>query len=485
MSPHRNTSPLSDRLASLGLSPASLLVIGLMVVSAALLALSHRPPRTGRVMWTFAQHHKSMYDPLVAQWNREREPKIDIQLLSRTALERRMLSAFMSETPVADLIEAERQPAASAFRGPIDSIGFVDLTDRLKADGLLDTVPPASFGPWTSRERIFGLPHDVHPVMLLYRADLVEAAGVDLSKVETWDDFFVAMKPLMQDTDGDGLPDRYPLAVWPTENDKLEPLILQAGGGFIDTATNRPIIASEINAKVLATVVSWAVGPDRVSEFVEDFSAAGNALKVQGRAVAYLAPDWMCNVWRNELPQMAGKLKVMPLPAWERGGRRTSVWGGTMLGISKSAPNFNELWEFAKYLYFSPEVARQLYTVGDIVTPVKSLWSDPIFDQPDTYFSGQPKGRLYINLIDQVPFRNSSPYNTTAQLRVRDASSVLLDWARTNKVFSVEGLLPKARELLASAQAQTLADIERNVFLAPAQATLSEPPALPTAEARR
>ena len=42
---------------------------------------------------------------------------------------------------------------------------------------------------WSTRGHVFALPHDVHPVMLMYRADLVESLGIDVNELETWDDF--------------------------------------------------------------------------------------------------------------------------------------------------------------------------------------------------------------------------------------------------------------------------------------------------------
>lgn len=449
---------------SLGLSPAVLAVLGLAVLSVVVIAGGGRARSEGRsVMWTFAQHHASMYEPFIDRWNKANPPGVEVQLLSRPALERRMLSAFMTRTPVADLIEVERQPASSAFRGPLESVGFVDLTDRLTSEGLIEQFTPASLTPWTTRGRIFGLPHDVHPVMLGYRADVVEAAGIDVSSIETWEDYFRAMRPLMADKDQDGEPDHYPLSLWETHNDQIEVLMLQAGGGFIDES-GKPVIRSEVNARTIASIVSWCVGPDAVATDVPEFSAGGNALKLRARAIGSFMPDWMCNVWRNELPQLAGKLKVMPLPAWERGGRRTSVWGGTMIGIPKASARPDEHWAFAKALYLSPEMARALYTVGDIVSPVKSLWSESIYDQPDPYFSGQAKGRMYINLAPQVPARTSSPYNTQAQLLVRDAVVSLADHARRTKTYTRDELVPTALELLGRAQRQIERDMSQNVF---------------------
>lgn len=451
--------------SSSGLRSASLgiwAIVVLAAVSTAAIAIFPARAPSGVQMWTFARLHKQMYEPIIATWPAAERP--EISLLSMPALERRMLQGFLSETPTADLIEAERRVAARAFVGPLSSVGFTDLTDRLRSEGLLDQINGPSFGPWSSRGRIFGLPHDVHPVMLGYRADIVEAAGINVSSIETWDDFVRVMSPLMSEKDASGKPRRYLLNLWDDKDDFIELLMLQGGGGFFEP-DGRPSIATDANAKVISTIVSWCHGPGRIAADAPDFTASGNQLKAEGYVVAVFMPDWMCNIWKNELPQLAGKVKVMPLPAWEKGGRRTSVWGGTMLGIARTAPNQDELWSIAKRLYLSPELARSLYTVGDIITPVRTFWNDPVFDQPDPYFSGQKKGRAYIDLAPQTPTRTSSPYNTMAKLRVQTAVMALAAYAENSGKFRPDELHAKAMELLRSAEDQVRLQIDRNVFM--------------------
>ena len=415
-------------------------------------------------MWTFARLHQQLYAPVVEEWNASGKTHVRVDLLSIPALQRRILSAFMSRTPVADVVEVERQMAGRAFSGPIESVGFVDLTDRLRREGLLEQVNAPSFSAWTSRGRIFGLPHDVHPVMLAYRTDLVQSAGIDVSTIETWDDFARVLAPLMADNNGDGAPDRYLLNLWETQVDNLELLILQAGGSFFDER-GRPALATPINARVLATIVSWTRGPGRIAAEAPDFSASGNKLKLDGYVVAAFMPDWMCNIWKNEIPQLAGRVKVMPLPAWEPGGRRTSVWGGTMLGIPSTAQDIEGLWSFAKHLYLSPELARATYKVGDIITPVRKYWNDPVFDEPDSYFCQQRKGRMYIDLAPTVPLRTSSPYNVIAQLRVQDALIALGAYADRARRYRPAELTDEAARLLANAEIELRRHMDRNVFL--------------------
>jgi arabinosaccharide transport system substrate-binding protein len=449
------------------LSPGGWIICALAVVSTMVLVLWPLPPKTGLVFWLFAKSHQRLYDPMTAAWNTAQPPaqRVQLVLLSGGALQRRLLSGFLSGTPVPDLVEAYAQIVAQAFKGPLEDVGFVDLTDIVHAEGIDGQINAPSFAPWTSRGRIFGLPHDVHPVLLAYRADLVEAAGIDLSAIATWDDFVRLLRPLVRDVDGDGYPDHYLLNIWETNPELIESLIWQAGGALFD-AQERLVLHSESNARVLATVVSWTTGPNRIAVNAPEFDAAGNKMRLDGTVLFSFMPDWLTSAWRQDLPQLAGKVKLMPLPAWDKGGRRTTVMGGTMLGIPKRAQDFASAWRYAKHLYLSPDLARGLFRTTGIISPVKGHWTDPVYDEPSAYFCGQRAGRLYIAAAPDVPPRTSSPYTALARDKMADSALALKAYAQQHDTYTVAALLPEASRLLAQAEAQVRAQMQRNVFLA-------------------
>lgn len=447
------------------LSPGGWLILVLATGSTVLVALRDTPERTGMPFWVFSRPHFSTYEPIVKRWNEAHpERQVNLALLQLLALERRMLSGFMSDTPVADLIETERQVAARSFTGPLDKVGFVDITDRLRVEGLLEGINEPSFAPWTTRGRIFGIPHDVHPVMMAYRADLVEAEGIDVSQIETWEDFYRVLRPMMRDFNGDGRLDRYLLSGWSSTQHLVEMMLLQADGIIFDEH-DRPALTTERNAEVLATMATWFTGPKRMCTEVPELTASGHRMRLDGVVVATLIPDWITGVWKQDVPGLAGKLKLMPVPSWERGGRRTSVWGGTMLGVSQTAGDVEAAWAFAKELYLAPELADALFAGVGILTPVKKHWTRPIFHQPDPYFSGQPLGTLLIEQAPHVPRRSSSPYGTVAVERLTSAMIALHSYADREKKFTVPELLPEARRLLAIAQRDLEVRIARNPFL--------------------
>jgi len=469
----------SSKTAGAGWRPLDTLSIGgwiillIAVVSTVTVAVWPIEKKEGLELWTYAANHGELYQQLSVEYNKQaiadgRDP-VNVFVIDGSALSRRTLSGFWAGTPLADLIEVNREMMPQFVSGPLEDVGFTDLTDRIIAEGLDKTLNAPSFGPWSSRGRIFGLPHDVHPVLLCYRADLVEQAGIDVSQIETWDDFVRLMSPLIADLDGDGRPDRYLLNMWFTNMGEIEPLLLQAGGGTFDKDEN-PIIASQANAKVIAHVVAWCLGSTRISIDAPEFSPSGNQLKLDGKVIAQVMPDWLAGVWKRDLPQLSGKVKLMALPAWEPGGRRTSVRGGTMIGIPKATEDFEAAWEVAKYLYLSPELAEKLFEASNIISPVSTFWDKDFYHQPDPFFSGQASGTAYIDEAPNVPFRSSNPFGIQALTRIGEAISALHSEAKEGKIVPVdqvtpEALMPRALELLAEAEARVVKEMSHNVFL--------------------
>ena len=446
-------------------SPGLWIVLLLAIGSTALIFLLPVPVEPGMEMWVFDGNHAKIARTLAGVWNRDHpQTPVQIHLITGAAMQSRMMSGFYSDTPVADLIEVERGMIGKVFAGPVADVGFMDLTGRLDRENLRTGINEPSFSPWTTRGHVFGLPHDVHPVMLLYRADLVEAAGIDVSKIETWDDYFRVMRPLMVDLDGDGRPDRFLLNESPTTIYYHEVLLLQAGGRMFNEM-NQPTLNEPVNARVIARITTWCTGPNRVASEITIGGASAMRLVREGYVIGILSPDFYSGGIRASLPDMAGKFKLMPLPAWEKGGRRTSVMGGTMLGVTKASRTPDAAWAFAKQLYLSPVNAERLYDEARIISPIKANWKEPFYDVPDPYFCGQAIGRMYIKLAPDVPLRPSSPYYGLAQQLLNQSVIQLCQYADDHRLYEAAALVPEAQRLLDGAQRELQAQMDRNVFL--------------------
>ena len=372
--------------------------------------------------WIFASTHFDEYQARVPIFE-TRHPEVSVKLINYGGtMHDKLLTALLSDFGAPDVVEVEITSIGRFLKGAKDEIGFVDLHPRLESEGWMEKLVVSRFSPWSYRGSIYGIPHDLHPVVLLYRDDLFKAAGVDLTKVETWDDFIVAGKRATRDVDGDGQIDQYAIVLdRKTESDFFN-LLLQRGGGFFDVDGN-VIIDSDIAIETLEFLTSlfneYEIATPVYGTWHGDPS--NFAAMQDGKILSVLAPDWYVGILKSQVPQMSGKWKAIGIPAWEKRGRRTTTRGGTMIGITKQCKNPDLAWELLKFAYFDKAGLINRYETTRIIPPLKAAWDAPIYKEPDAYLGGQPLGELFIELAPDLPPRYQNPYWSEAADLLNDA----------------------------------------------------------------
>ena len=218
-------------------------------------------------VWTFARTHYDAYREVIPQFEQTHPGvKADLQQVHGRAVTQRLQAAFWADLDVPDLVETEISFVGTFFRGRLDEVGFLDLTERYHQSGLYDRVVKTRLSPWSSRGRIFGIPHDVHPVMLAYRRDIFEQEGIDASTLDTWDKFVEAGRRMTRDLDGDGTIDRYMIELSFMDAGSLETLLFQRDGGFFDADGNL-VMDNGIAIETMRWYVTLIAGPNRISGF--------------------------------------------------------------------------------------------------------------------------------------------------------------------------------------------------------------------------
>jgi arabinosaccharide transport system substrate-binding protein len=368
-------------------------------------------------VWVFSKEHKENYDKAIPAFEKSHPGKtVQIQLVSNNALATRLQAAFLADVDVPDLVEIEISSAGSFFRGPLERVGFLDLTDRIHKGGLYDKLVHARLAPYTKKGHIFGLPHDVHPVMLVYNREAFEQEHIDVNKIETWDDFIREGRRVTRTT---GPNPQYMIELLDNNTQSFEPLMFQRGGGYFDPQGNC-IFDNEAAVQTMIWYTPLVAGPKPIGNSLS--SGLNIALAVKGRYfLTIISPDWRTKTFEKDIAHMSGKMALMPLPAATKGGPRTSTWGGTMMGIAKKCPNPDLAWELAQHLYLNKADLARRFEASNILPATSAAWSDPSFDTPRPYWSGQPLGRLYANLAPQVPFQYSSPFIQVAKDKVGEA----------------------------------------------------------------
>ncbi len=447
----------------LGKAPLWIL-IATVVAGVAVLGgrLTARVDAPDLVLATFSRTHVEFYEKAVPAFEREHGVKVQIQLVDMRALTSRLQAAMIAGTEVPDLVEIEKGAMGYFTKGPLDDIGFVDLTDRLREEGLFDLMVESRFSLWTTRGRTFALPHDVHPVMLAYRRDIVEKLGIDVNAIRTWDDFTEMGRRITADVDGDGVVDRYALDLPTAGTEVLETLILQRGGAIFDAA-GEVAFDSPVVADTICWYVRQTTGASRIS-FPAGWGQTMSQILLDGLVVFYVAPDWRTKQYEVDAPGVSGKMALMPLPAWEEGGRRVSTWGGTGLAITKGSKHPELAWEFAKHIYLDPTDVGARFLATNIISPLKAAWASPAYDAPNAFYSNQPIGRLFADLAPATPASYGAPY---ALLATSKLGEVFIDAS----IYYAKNQDVGLREFVTTALATKADEVRRvagrNAFLFP------------------
>jgi arabinosaccharide transport system substrate-binding protein len=415
--------------------PAPLAILIMAIVSGALLLLFPPPKQTGNLqVWTFADSHYRAYQKIKPQFEKTHPGvEVDLQFVEMRAVTSRLRAAFASDLPVPDLLETEISGAGTFFLGPLEDIGFVDLTEELhkpRPDGppWIERVVRSRFAPYTSRrivngkpeDRIFGLPHDVHPVLLGYRRDIFAKHGVDIEKLTTWDEFLREGRKIVKTMNGNGPTNHYLIGLSDTDCSDLEVLLFQRGGQYFDQE-GRVRMDDEIAVKTMQWYVPLVTGPEKVGYPVGWNWELTNKAIEGDLILCYLMPDWLTGFFQKQAQSGHGKLALMPLPAFEPGGRRTSTRGGTMLGFTKKSKQFATSWELGLLMYFDIESRAEQFTEFNILSPLKESWKHPALAKPNAYWSDQPLGLLFAAQADHTPPQYTSPYVQLAKAKLGES----------------------------------------------------------------
>jgi arabinosaccharide transport system substrate-binding protein len=254
--------------------------------------------------------------------------------------------------------------------------------------------------------------------MLAYRADLVAELGIDVNAIRTWDDFVALRTKVVKDLDGDGVIDRYLVDFPIGEPWAMHILLLQRGVSFFDADGNLTLDRPE-TVDTIFWYIHQVEGKDRIATQAGWGQPLAKAMK-DGWALFFITPDWRTRVMELEAPGVRGLFKVMPLPAWTPGGRRTAVWGGTGLAITRASKQPELAWQLAKALYFDGEDLGQRFLLTNIIPPLKDSWDLPAFRKPNPFFRDQAIGVEFAKLAREVPANWSTPYSQRASDRLGD-----------------------------------------------------------------
>ena len=377
-----------------------LLLVGVMLFSAVAPVAAQESVELE--LWTFVNTH--------ARWFREQADRYADEVNADFALnvveiaysdmhDRLQISIQSGGVGAPDIADVEQGRFGGFLRGGGDP-GFVELNALLDQGGHTENLVGARQALYTSMGSVYGIEHALTPVVLYYRADVWEGAGFDPQEFVTWDDFVEAGRAIVAEN-----PDVIPLHI----HNGLHELLLRQQGHDYFNADGEVTIDSEASIALMDWLL--ALKDEGVAGDPPEGDALWAAFK-DGTLISMVGADWYAGFFKDNAPELTGKWKAAPLPAFEEGGRRTSVWGGTGATVVATSDHVEEALSFLEFAMLSIEGNVRRFELTNLFPPYIPAMDNERLHAADEYFSGQDLGAVFADVGPEAPPQWQSPFRS-------------------------------------------------------------------------
>jgi len=385
------------------------LLIGVFTLLLGSVALAQDTTPSGNILvWMQIANQDQIEATMMEAFN-EAYPDITVEFVNYSPSEvaQNLALAIQGGTGAPDvaLMETNQVPRI------VELGGLVDLTDRLEPD-LADFNAPA-LAAGVKDASYYAVPWDVGPVVLYYRRDIFEAAGLPSEPeavdelVATWDDFFAVCQTIKTET---GLP-CFSLNRASNYGDIWTNILWSQGIGWWDEQDNLTInTPAHVEAlEILGRFWEADLVSDDL-EWTDGWYATLNETALEGGTVPPVATlpiaGWMGGFLKNwAAPDTTGLWGVVRLPAVASDGVRSSNQGGSSYTIPAQSANIEAAWAFINFVN-STESQLALFEYGDIFPARLSAYESPIFSEADPYFADQAVREVYAEAARNIPNAN-------------------------------------------------------------------------------
>ena len=310
---------------------------------------------------------------VVKRWN-DTHPDIQVKVSQPAQgddLVTKLISANKAGNPP-DLAQAEYQALPSLLL----SDAVADITKRVEP--VKGEFSDATWNLVTLDEKVYGIPQDTAPMMLLYRKDLFDRFGLDVPK--TWQEFeATAAKLRAADSK------RYLTTFSANDPGWFAGLAQQAGGEWwnIDGKSWQVGIADDATKQV----------GDYWNGLVSDKKILGEPMYTpqwnkhlnDGTLLAWPTAVWGPAVLEGIAPKTKGKWAMAPLPQWSEGDTAVGYWGGSSTAVMKKSKHPAEAAEFATWLNTDAKAVEGLISISNVYPASTDGQTAPALDQPPSF----------------------------------------------------------------------------------------------------
>ncbi|MDQ0257365.1 arabinosaccharide transport system substrate-binding protein [Evansella vedderi] len=397
---------------------------------------------TELTFWTFVSLHMEFFEDAAERWNEE-NPDRAIRLVAETypydQMHNNLLLALQSGSGAPDISDIEITRFPNYLQGVPQLLPMNEYVEEV-----YDQFVSSRFEIYAKDGNYYGMPTHVGASVMYYNKEIMEAAGVDIDSIHTWDDYVEAGKQVVANTDalmttvhtGDYLP------MWQ--------FISQRGSDWFDENGNLTIDAPE-NIETLQFLLDMM----DVHE-IADLTPGGQphaeefyALMNEGGAASISMPIWYMGRFIDYMPDLKGKMVVRPLPAWEEGGFRSAGMGGTGTVVTNQTEHAELAKDFLAFAKLSVEANEQLWTVLGFDPPRWDVWENEAIQADNRFYQyfGNDIFDVLLEVRDEINAVNITQY--TPQVATEMNTNVFNNVLR-QKTHTPEEALREAQQAVES-----------------------------------
>lgn len=352
---------------------------------------------------------------VLPQWKRE-HPNADVRVLSRSFDDHHTVlgTALSTASNLPDVLLVE-----IGYLGRFEAAGR--LSDLSQAPFLIK-AQQARFAPFAFRQAttrsgaVVAVPADVGPGTLLYRTDLLKAAGVaEAELTKSWDAYLAAGLKIKAATGASLLPHARNLA-----EVMIRANTTPAQGTYFDAA-DRVLVESErfVQAFQVALKVRRLNLDARRTSWSPDWIESVRT----GSVATLLTGSWMVGHLASSVaPDDRGRWRAAPLPQGS-----LSSWGGTFYAIPKGAKNKKLAWEFIQFMTLRRETQLKAFKSQGAFPALLDTYADPFFAQPVDYLGGQAARLLWRDTVPRIEDGSVHEFDLDARIIVNNELTKVLD----------------------------------------------------------
>ncbi|MXI85809.1 ABC transporter substrate-binding protein [Sphaerochaeta halotolerans] len=327
--------------------------------------------------WTFQDLHMSFYEKMSKLWNEENpERKIIFkpEVLPFEDMHTKLLVSLQAGTGAPDLVDIEIGKYPNFLKGDVQLIPLNDVIDPVR-----DKFVTARLDIYSKDGQNYGLPFHVGASVIFYNMEILDAAGIDPYDIKTWDDYMEAGKIVKQKTGK-------PMATVEVNGQwSFWPMIAQQGSDFLD-ADGNVILDNATNVKTLQYLKDLlnsgvAVAAPGGNHHAEEYYGFMN----DGGAASMWMPMWYMNRFTDYMPDLAGKILILPMPRWTSDGARSAGMGGTGTSVTNQARDIELAKDFLMFAKGSEEGNLVIWEDLGFDPPRWDVWDNPRMNAPNKF----------------------------------------------------------------------------------------------------